>query len=103
MKRLLDMTYNAVRRIVIGVVGATVLLLGIIMIVTPGPAVVFIPAGLAILGLEFAWARYWLRRARYTIRSHNSYNRRRRAAKHQQAASCEFEESRAAKDRSRDS
>ncbi len=97
------MTYNAVRRIVIGVVGATVLLLGIIMIVTPGPAVVFIPAGLAILGLEFAWARYWLRRARYTIRSQNSHSRRRRAAKRHQATSCEFEESRAAKDRSRDS
>ena len=103
MKRLLYMTYNAVRRIVIGVVGATVLLLGIIMIVTPGPAVVFIPAGLAILGLEFAWARYWLRRARYTIRSQNSHNRRRRAAKRQQAANCKSEETRAAKDRSRDS
>ena len=103
MKRLLDMTYKAVRRIVIGVVGATVLLLGIIMIVTPGPAIVLIPAGLAILGLEFAWARYWLRRARYTIRSQNSHKRRRRAATRQQAASSGFEKSEAAKDRSRDS
>lgn len=100
MKRILDMTYKAVRRIVIGVVGATVLLLGVIMIVTPGPAIVFIPAGLAILGLEFAWARYWLRRARYTIRSQNSHNRRRRAEKRQQAASAEVK---AEKDRSRDS
>lgn len=103
MKRLLDMTYKAVRRIVIGVVGATVLLLGIIMIVTPGPAIVFIPAGLAILGLEFAWARYWLRRARYTIRSQNSHNRRRRAEKRQPTASSRIEENNAAKDRSRDS
>lgn len=67
MRRIFDMTYKVVRRVVIGVVGATVLLLGIIMIVTPGPAFVLIPAGLAILGLEFAWARYWLKRARETI------------------------------------
>lgn len=102
MKRLLDMTYKAVRRIVIGVVGATVLLLGVIMIVTPGPAIVFIPAGLAILGLEFAWARYWLRRARYTIRSQNAHNRRRRAEKRQQGTRAEVE-AEAEKDRSRDS
>lgn len=98
MKRFLDMTYKMVRRIVIGVVGATVLLLGVIMIVTPGPAIVLIPAGLAILGLEFAWARYWLRRARYTIRSQSSNNRRRRVLKRQQDA-----ETGSGKDRSRDS
>ncbi|MEX0976762.1 MAG: PGPGW domain-containing protein [Woeseia sp.] len=102
MKRLFDMTYKAVRRIVIGVVGATVLLLGVVMLVTPGPAIVFIPAGLAILGLEFAWARYWLRRARYTIRSQNSHNRRRRAEKRQRAASAGAEAEKE-KDRSRDS
>jgi tellurite resistance protein TerC len=98
MKRFLDMTYKMVRRIVIGVVGATVLLLGVIMIVTPGPAIVLIPAGLAILGLEFAWARYWLRRARYTIRSQSPNNRRRRALKREQIA-----ETRSGKDGSRDS
>jgi uncharacterized protein (TIGR02611 family) len=39
------------------IAGFTVLLAGIIMIVTPGPAVVFIPMGLAILATEYAWAR----------------------------------------------
>jgi tellurite resistance protein TerC len=34
------------------------------MIVLPGPAFVVIPAGLAILGLEFAWARHTLRALR---------------------------------------
>lgn len=67
MKSLMNMTYKAVRRIVVAVVGMTVLLLGVIMLVTPGPAFVLIPAGLAILGLEFAWARYWLKTARRTI------------------------------------
>ncbi|MGH8536614.1 MAG: PGPGW domain-containing protein [Gammaproteobacteria bacterium] len=45
---------------VVGVVGATVVLLGIAMIVLPGPAFIVIPIGLAILGIEFAWARRWL-------------------------------------------
>jgi len=30
------------------------------MIVTPGPAIIVIPMGLAILASEFAWARHWL-------------------------------------------
>jgi hypothetical protein len=42
-------------------VGSTVLLLGVAMIVLPGPAVVLIPAGLAILATEFLWARRLLR------------------------------------------
>lgn len=69
MTGLMNLTYKVVRRIVVAVVGTTVLLLGIVMIVTPGPAFVLIPAGLAILGLEFAWARYWLKKARRTISS----------------------------------
>jgi len=44
--------------------GGTVLILGIAMIVLPGPAFIVIPAGLAILAIEFAWARRWLRSAR---------------------------------------
>lgn len=37
---------------------------GVALIVLPGPALVVIPVGLAILGLEFAWARSWLRRVK---------------------------------------
>jgi tellurite resistance protein TerC len=60
----IQLTYRWARRIVISVVGGTVLLLGFAMVVLPGPAIVVIPAGLAILGLEFAWARRWLRKVR---------------------------------------
>jgi tellurite resistance protein TerC len=45
-------------------VGGTVLLVGIAMIVLPGPAFVVIPSGLAILGIEFAWARHWLKKVK---------------------------------------
>ena len=78
------MTVKIARRIAISVVGATVLLIGVIMIVTPGPAFVLIPVGLAILGLEFAWARVWLRRIREKISASNSNSRGERADAHRQ-------------------
>ena len=53
-----------IKRVVIAVVGGTVLALGIVCIVLPGPAFLVIPAGLAILAIEFAWAKRWLRSAR---------------------------------------
>lgn len=49
-------------RIGFAIVGATVTLAGITMLVTPGPAFVVIPIGLAMLALEFAWAERWLER-----------------------------------------
>lgn len=57
-------TGQHVRRIAVTVLGGTVLTLGIALIVLPGPAFLVIPAGLAILAIEFAWARRWLRSAR---------------------------------------
>jgi hypothetical protein len=36
------------------------------MIVLPGPAFIFIPAGLAILATEFAWAERWLEKVKRT-------------------------------------
>ncbi len=57
-------TYRWARRIAIALVGFTVLVIGVAMIVLPGPAVVVIPVGLGILGLEFAWARRWLRKVK---------------------------------------
>ncbi len=53
-----------VRRVIVTVIGATVLLIGIALLVLPGPAFVVIPVGLAILATEYAWARRWLKRAR---------------------------------------
>ena len=56
--------YRVAKRIAIGIVGGSVLILGIAMIVLPGPAFVVIPVGLGILGIEFAWARSWLKKAK---------------------------------------
>lgn len=64
MKTTLAVTYRIARRIVIAVVGTTVLMIGLALLVLPGPAFVVIPTGLAILGLEFAWARHWLHKVK---------------------------------------
>ena len=55
---------KVVRRVIVSVVGATVVLIGIALLVLPGPAFVVIPVGLAILGTEYAWVRRWLRKVR---------------------------------------
>ncbi len=55
------------RRVVVFVIGSTVLLIGIAMIVLPGPAFVVIPLGLAILATEFVWAKRWLDDAKRRI------------------------------------
>ena len=51
-----------VRKVVYSVIGATIVLIGIVMIVLPGPAFIVIPLGLAILASEYAWARRIIRR-----------------------------------------
>ncbi|MBN1378281.1 MAG: PGPGW domain-containing protein [Gammaproteobacteria bacterium] len=56
----LNVAYKTGRKFVVAIIGITVVLFGFVLIFTPGPAFVFIPLGLAILGLEFAWARRWL-------------------------------------------
>ena len=64
MNPAISITYKWAKRIAIGIVGGSVLLVGVCMIVLPGPALVVIPLGLGILGLEFACARRWLRKMR---------------------------------------
>jgi len=53
-----------VKRMVVAVIGGTVTLIGVALIVLPGPAVIVIPVGLSILATEFLWARRVLRRTR---------------------------------------
>ncbi|MFT5813131.1 MAG: hypothetical protein ACI9VT_000871 [Psychroserpens sp.] len=43
--------------------GFICLLIGMIFILLPGPAVLFIPLGLALLSLEYNWAKVWLKRS----------------------------------------
>jgi len=69
VRRTLAETYRLARKLVIGVVGASVVAVGVAMLVLPGPAIVVIPLGLAILAIEFAWAARWLERLREATRN----------------------------------
>ncbi len=50
------------------VLGGTVVLLGVALVATPGPGLLVMLAGLGLLGIEFAWARRLLERARSAVR-----------------------------------
>lgn len=50
------------------------------MLVLPGPAVLVIPAGLAILATEFEWAHRWLEYAKEKFRDARERHRLRREA-----------------------
>lgn len=69
IRRLGAISYQLARRIVVAVIGGTILLIGVVMVVLPGPAILVIPIGLGVLGLEFAFARHWLRKLRTTATS----------------------------------
>ena len=58
------------RKIAITIIGSILTLLGIILIVLPGPAWLLLPIGLAILSLEYDWAKKWLKKSQaYMTRS----------------------------------
>jgi uncharacterized protein (TIGR02611 family) len=53
-----------VRRVIVSVIGVTVLVIGVALLILPGPGFIVIPVGLAILASEYAWARHWLKKVR---------------------------------------
>jgi uncharacterized protein (TIGR02611 family) len=57
IKALLAKLPHPVRWVLTMVVGFVLLILGLIMMVTPGPGILFIFFGLSILALEIEWAR----------------------------------------------
>ena len=60
-------TLKQAKRLIVAVVGFTVLFVGVAMLVLPGPAFIVIPVGLAILATEFVWARRLLEKVKEKI------------------------------------
>ena len=67
-----NVTLQTARRIVIAVVGFTIVAIGIALLVLPGPGLLVILLGLALLGTEFVWAKRWLQRLRNLLPSKKS-------------------------------
>jgi uncharacterized protein (TIGR02611 family) len=63
-------------KIAIGVIGVSVILVGIVLLPLPGPGWVIIFAGLGLLAIEFAWARRLLRYARRQVGRWTAWLRR---------------------------
>ena len=70
------------RRTLVTVLGGTLLVLGAATLLTPIPAVIFIPAGLAILSVEFVWAqRLLLRYQAASRRAANAFRHKKKISK----------------------
>jgi uncharacterized protein (TIGR02611 family) len=57
-------TIKQAKRLIIAVIGFSVLLAGLAMIILPGPAFIVVPAGLGILATEFIWAKKLFNKAK---------------------------------------
>ena len=55
------------KKLLVGIMGGTVVLLGVAMLVLPGPGIPVIAAGVALLATEFLWARRVWRKAKGTV------------------------------------
>ncbi|NLA75560.1 MAG: hypothetical protein GX846_08860 [Deltaproteobacteria bacterium] len=57
MNHIIIHTLKQAKRLIVIITGFTILIAGIAMIVLPGPAILVIPIGLALLATEFIWAK----------------------------------------------
>ncbi|MGQ0521987.1 MAG: PGPGW domain-containing protein [Actinomycetota bacterium] len=64
------------KRIAVSVAGGILVLLGLVMIVLPGPGILVIALGFAVLGTEYAWAAAALERTKRSASSAGQTARR---------------------------
>jgi Flp pilus assembly protein TadB len=71
---------NIIRKVAITFFGGLLLIIGVVLIVLPGPAILVIPAALAVLSLEYPLARRALKKfQRYSSRMARKLDRKFRA------------------------
>jgi len=64
---------HLIYRIIVGVVGAAIFVIGLIMVPFPGPGWLVVLLGLAVLASEFEWAQQLLHTARRSLKSWNEW------------------------------
>jgi tellurite resistance protein TerC len=72
VKRFTRPGRRTARRLLVGLVGTAIVVLGLVFVVTPGPAFLVIPAGLGVLALEFETPRRWREQLAAWIRKRRS-------------------------------
>ena len=55
------------KKLVVALIGGTVLVIGAALLILPGPGLLFLAVGLTILATEFVWARHALRRTKGAV------------------------------------
>ena len=78
------LSWRQAKRLVVAVIGSTVVLLGLVMMLTPGPGLLVIIAGLGILATEFVWARRLLKQVKE--RSQDALNKAKNGLRGHKAA-----------------
>ena len=58
---------NQIKKIIILILGITILLIGVIFLITPGPGIFIILLGMIILAAEFLWARKILKKMKSNL------------------------------------
>ena len=58
---------HPLRWVVVATIGSTLVVLGLIFMVLPGPGIPLVIAGLAILATEFTWAELLLNRTKHHV------------------------------------
>ena len=64
-----EILYKQIRKLVIFLIGTSIVLIGCVLFFTPGPAIIVIPIGLAVLATEFIWAKKLLKKFKETTSS----------------------------------
>ena len=64
-----EILYKQIRKMVVFLIGISIVLIGCVLFFTPGPAIIVIPVGLAVLATEFIWAKRLLKKFKETTLS----------------------------------
>ncbi|HPN36934.1 MAG TPA: PGPGW domain-containing protein [Melioribacteraceae bacterium] len=72
---MLIKTIKQFRKVFIAIIGFTILIIGLFLVVLPGPAFIVIPIGLSILATEFLWAKKLLNKVKEQIKKNNPFNK----------------------------
>ena len=64
-----EILYKQIRKMVVFLIGISIVLIGCVLFFTPGPAIIVIPVGLAVLATEFIWAKRLFKKFKETTSS----------------------------------
>ncbi|MCI5073243.1 PGPGW domain-containing protein [bacterium] len=60
----MQLLFKHLKKLLIFIVGLTIIIIGIALLVLPGPGIVTIAVGLGVLSLEFVWAKRLFEKAK---------------------------------------